>query len=104
MHAIHLKERFAKIHAFYRRGNKIQRFVKYFFTVLLLLIVLTAGAAEFTSRPQFCPTCHYMESFYESWQASKHNRISCVKCHFDPGLAGTVRGKLEGLVQVVKYV
>ncbi len=99
-----MKQRFAKIHAFYRRGSKLQRFVKYFFTILILLVFLTAGAAEFTSRPQFCPTCHYMESFYQSWQASKHNHISCVKCHFDPGIAGTVRGKLEGLVQVVKYV
>lgn len=71
----------------------------------LFVLVLALGiSAEFTSRPAFCPTCHYMEPFYESWKTSSHNEIACVKCHFPPGLAGTVRGKVEGLVQVVNYL
>lgn len=68
------------------------------------LLVVTVLSAEFTSRPSFCPTCHYMEPFYESWKASSHNDVSCVTCHFPPGLAGTIRGKVEGLVQVVNYL
>ena len=70
--------------------------------VALLFIGLSA---EYTSRPTFCPTCHYMEPYYESWEAAPaHSDVSCVKCHFPPGLAGTIRGKLEGLVQVVNYL
>ncbi len=70
--------------------------------ILVFLFVL-AFSAEFTSRPSFCSTCHYMEPFYESWKTSSHKDVTCVKCHFLPGVAGTVRGKLEGLVQVVNY-
>ena len=63
------------------------------------------ASAEYTSRPAFCPTCHYMEPYYESWKAAEaHADVSCAKCHFPPGIAGTVKGKIEGLVQVVNYL
>lgn len=68
------------------------------------IIFLIAGSAEVTSRPDFCVTCHYMEPFYTSWKESSHNDVTCVKCHFPPGIAGTIRGKVEGLVQVVNYM
>jgi len=71
---------------------------------VFLFLVIVAATAEFTSRPKFCTTCHYMEPFYQSWQASEHNNVTCTKCHFEPGLAGTVRGKMEGLVQVANYL
>lgn len=45
-----------------------------------------------------------MVPFYESWQQSAHNDVDCTVCHFEPGLAGTMRGKIEGLLQVAKYV
>ena len=44
-----------------------------------------------------------MVPYYESWQKSSHNQVACVKCHFPPGFGGEVRGKLMGLVQVIKY-
>jgi hypothetical protein len=71
---------------------------------IFIFLTLLAISAEYTSRPSFCPTCHYMESFYQSWRSSTHNDIDCVECHFEPGLSGTVRGKLNGLVQMVNYV
>ncbi len=70
---------------------------------LVAFLFILAFSAEFTSRPSFCPTRHYMKPFYESWKTSTHKDVTCVKCHFPPGIAGTVRGKLEGLVQVVNY-
>jgi nitrate/TMAO reductase-like tetraheme cytochrome c subunit len=70
--------------------------------VLLLSIV---ASAEYTSQPSFCPTCHYMEPYYQSWQTSgAHSDIACATCHFPPGIAGTIKGKAEGLVQVVNYL
>lgn len=70
---------------------------------VLSFIVLTGLTMEWTSRPEFCITCHYMQTFHDSWAASKHNKITCIKCHFEPGVAGTVRGKFQGLFQVFSY-
>ncbi|RPI18482.1 MAG: hypothetical protein EHM58_05355 [Ignavibacteriae bacterium] len=95
---------YKSVRDFYKRGSKFIRISKYTVTTLLLLLIITAAAAEYTSRPSFCPTCHYMETFYQSWRTSAHNKIDCVECHFEPGISGTVRGKLNGLVQIVNYV
>jgi nitrate/TMAO reductase-like tetraheme cytochrome c subunit len=73
--------------------------------VLLVAGVLaTAGAGWYTSRPEFCRSCHIMEPYYQSWMASTHKDVSCIECHFPPGFGGKVRGKLLGLVQLAKYV
>ena len=72
------------------------------FLVFLLLAVGFAG--WYTSRPVFCSSCHIMEPYYRSWQASSHNDVSCIECHFAPGFGGKVRGKMLGLVQLAKYV
>ncbi len=95
---------FARIRGLYKRRRGIRKFFLVGGTAIVLLFVLVVVSAEITSQPPFCKTCHYMEPFYESWRASEHKDITCVKCHFPPGLAGTVRGKLEGIVQVVNYV
>jgi len=68
------------------------------------LVILFVGAAEYTSRPQFCPTCHYMRPFYEGWKQSSHSNVPCMKCHYPPGLQGTLRAKVEGLLQVGRYL
>src|SRR3990172_5846603 len=71
---------------------------------LLTLGMLTSGAAVYTSRSQFCISCHIMEPYYVSWQESSHKDVACIKCHFPPGAAEKVRGKMLGLVQLLKYV
>ena len=73
-------------------------------TFVLFLFVLVAMAGWYTSRSEFCRSCHIMEPYYASWAASKHKDISCIECHFAPGLGGKVRGKMLGLVQLAKYV
>ncbi len=67
------------------------------------LIVLTLGSMQWTSRSEFCNTCHYMEPFYRAWQHSAHNDVDCVTCHYEPGMASRIRGKLAGLEQLFKY-
>jgi len=71
---------------------------------VLLLAVMTAAAGWYTSRPEFCRSCHNMEPYYDSWQKSSHNKVACTKCHFPPGAGEKIRGKMLGLVQVAKYV
>ncbi len=70
---------------------------------MVAFIILLAGSAVYTSQSSFCITCHYMEPFYDSWKSSKHNNVECIQCHFAPGLKNKIRGKMEGLVQLVKY-
>ena len=71
---------------------------------LFFLLVMVASAAWYTSRPEFCRSCHIMEPYYVSWQESSHKDVPCIKCHFAPGIAEKVRGKMLGLVQLAKYV
>jgi len=67
----------------------------------LILLVLSA---EFTSRPKFCTTCHYMEPFYNSWATSTHKEVTCAKCHYEPGFKSVIETKTIGLVHLVTYI
>lgn len=71
---------------------------------VLMAAALTGLAGWYTSRSEFCRSCHIMEPYYVSWQQSSHHDVSCIKCHFPPGAGEKIRGKLLGLVQLVKYV
>ena len=71
---------------------------------VLLLTVGTGTAGWYTSRSQFCNSCHIMEPYYTSWQESSHKDVACTKCHFPPGVAEKARGKVLGLLQLAKYV
>jgi len=89
---------------FFNKVRGFKRFLLFTGIYLFVFLILLSAAAEYTSRPSFCPTCHYMETFYQSWRTSTHNKVDCVECHFEPGLAGTIKGKLNGLVQIVNYI
>ena len=71
---------------------------------VLMGAALTGLAGWYTSRSEFCRSCHIMEPYYVSWQESSHHDVSCIKCHFPPGAGEKIRGKMLGLVQLVKYV
>ncbi len=72
---------------------------------LLALVPLVALSytMEVTANPYFCGSCHNMKPQFEAWRQSSHKEIGCVTCHYPPGLEPLVRGKVEGLVDVVKY-
>ncbi len=76
--------------------------------VLVALIALgalfSAVAITVTSQPGFCNSCHIMNNYYASWQASKHNTISCLSCHLKPGFTGYAKGKINGLAQAVDCI
>lgn len=64
------------------------------------------GAEFYTARPQFCGTCHIMESYYLSWSRDVHGvktSARCVDCHYAPGEQHTVKAKFKGLSQVTSY-
>ena len=71
---------------------------------VLCMGMLTGSAAWYTSRSQFCSSCHIMDPYYTSWQHSSHSEVACIKCHFAPGIGEKVRGKMLGLVQLCTYL
>lgn len=72
-------------------------------------VVLAAGlggAEYYTSRPDFCGSCHVMDAYYESWSQDVHGAkhgILCIDCHYAPGERLTIKAKFKGLSQVASY-
>lgn len=98
------EEKKLKQKKFFNKVRGFKRFLLFSVVYTLIFVILVAISAEYTSRPSFCPTCHYMETFHQSWKVSTHSKVDCVECHFEPGMSGTIKGKLNGLVQIVNYV
>lgn len=70
---------------------------------ILLLVGLLFVGVEFTSRPNFCANCHFMETYYNDWKTSTHSDVTCTKCHFPPGIKSELRGKFTAASMVVNY-
>jgi cytochrome c nitrite reductase small subunit len=61
--------------------------------IILLLVLAAAFAGGFASfgppglyarsgTPEFCASCHVMESEYENWfHNAGHRRLKCIECH-----------------------
>lgn len=62
------------------------------------------AAVEVTGQPGFCNSCHIMNPYYDSWTKSSHAEVTCLNCHLRPGLTGYVKGKINGLAQLVDCV
>ncbi|MGB2809307.1 MAG: hypothetical protein WBC22_16315 [Sedimentisphaerales bacterium] len=75
---------------------------------LLLIIVATAvfvaGSVVVTGQPSFCNSCHITNPYYGSWEKSSHSEVNCLDCHLQPGFAGYVKGKINGLAQAVDCI
>lgn len=76
--------------------------------VFVILISTVAVASEkmleITENPAFCgKNCHIMRAYYDSWRTSSHNDVICVECHYEPGILGHVKGKINGLIQFYNY-
>jgi uncharacterized protein YxeA len=76
--------------------------------VLLVIIVVSGivGSEYYTSRPEFCGSCHIMKNYYDSWKQSKHGdeEVACIECHYAPGEKGTLKVKFKGLGQLFSYL
>jgi hypothetical protein len=72
--------------------------------ILLIMVVMAfvaTGSIIVTGQPGFCNSCHIMNPYYDSWQTSAHSEVNCLDCHLQPGFAGYVKGKINGLAQAV---
>lgn len=74
---------------------------------VLAVMMLGGGVVGIWSGyPSFCKSCHHIVPHYESWATSVHGKeeVTCTDCHFEPGMLPYVMGKVNGMVEVVKYV
>ncbi|MHC4154380.1 MAG: NapC/NirT family cytochrome c [Planctomycetota bacterium] len=95
------------IRAIFRAGSNILRQIswpKKIALAIVLMVIFSAVAIEVTSQPSFCNSCHIMNSSYDSWQVSTHAEVNCLDCHLQPGFAGYVKGKINGLAQAVDCI
>lgn len=78
--------------------------------LLYLLPVAVLGLATFggwgvtaSSNPIFCGTCHEMKAYFTNWKASPHakSEIGCPACHYEPGISGFAKAKIQGFSQLV---
>ncbi len=72
--------------------------------IAMLMLGFMVAMAEFSSHPTFCRTCHIMEPYYEEWLHSSHSDVTCISCHFEPGLRGMIEGKFRAMAKPVKFI
>jgi nitrate/TMAO reductase-like tetraheme cytochrome c subunit len=59
------------------------------------------AAAKSTESNRFCGVqCHEMLPYNQTWQASKHSNVDCVKCHIPPGAWNFIKTKFFALREV----
>ncbi|MBN1766331.1 MAG: NapC/NirT family cytochrome c [Sedimentisphaerales bacterium] len=72
-------------------------------TVLFFLFA-SGGFIAVSEQTWFCNSCHIINTYYASWQISGHSDVNCLECHLQPGFAGHIRGKINGLAQAVDCI
>lgn len=102
------RSRWMKLLGWRRREGRYLRFAPTKWGWFLLLVLVggagAAGFAEYSMQPEFCRSCHLMEPYFQAWHQSTHKDVPCADCHFEPGLANTLKGKWQASSQAVKYI
>ncbi|KJS80044.1 MAG: hypothetical protein JM58_19230 [Peptococcaceae bacterium BICA1-8] len=77
---------------------------KILFSSLIILVVISLlgygsfmGVYYYTSTPEFCSGCHYVEPYVTSWNNSPHKEVNCMNCHEPTGSLGKLHSKARGL-------
>jgi cytochrome c nitrite reductase small subunit len=71
-----------------------------FFGVIVILVIAAFVTAHYTSASSFCDTCHEMNPYYISWQASDHASAQCRDCHIPPGAIPYIETKLGSFREI----
>jgi nitrate/TMAO reductase-like tetraheme cytochrome c subunit len=89
----------ARVRAFLRR--RLGKVVVVLLVLLALVVVLVTVAATYTERSSFCGySCHEMNPYGDTWKASAHKDVACVRCHIKPGTVEFVEAKLSAVREV----
>jgi len=79
------------------------RFLYAFPVVLLGVATFGSWGVATSSNPIFCGSCHEMRSYFSDWKSSPHakSEIGCPACHYEPGVRGFAKAKMQGFSQLV---
>ncbi|MBU2602948.1 MAG: NapC/NirT family cytochrome c [Actinobacteria bacterium] len=74
--------------------------------VLVVIGVIVGLGLDYTSKPAFCSSCHPIAPFAESWVGTSHEQagVTCIECHFDPGVVGYIKGKTYSVIKLTQWV
>jgi len=73
--------------------------------VLAVFVVVSFTAARFTESNRFCGTdCHEMWPYRDTWAASSHRSVDCVRCHIPAGTINFIETKLAATREVWVHV
>jgi nitrate/TMAO reductase-like tetraheme cytochrome c subunit len=84
-------------------GMGFRRAMFFVLSAVVMTIVVLTVFVKATSQPQFCVSCHIMQPYFDAWKTSKHNDVQCIKCHIEPGIQGTIKGKFVAVSMLVNY-
>lgn len=63
--------------------------------VAAVVVFLGGTAVVVTSQPEFCASCHLMETRYVSWKRSSHEGVTnCLTCHSEPGFVNEMKAHI----------
>ena len=73
--------------------------------ILFIFYALFDYTMVVTENPYFCGSCHTMEAPFTTWKSGLHyqNNVGCFDCHYTPGVTNFFRGRIYGLLMVVKF-
>ena len=49
--------------------------------IAVLLMLIISGGYAYSDSPEFCSSCHSMNEYAVTWQASNHKQFKCTECH-----------------------
>ncbi len=80
---------------------------------LVVLFIVVVGATiwgvRYTNNPEFCDSCHIIQPYVAAWKTSfmgsklGNRNVTCIDCHFEPGVLGYARGKIYSLMKLTEY-
>ena len=79
------------------------RFLYAFPVGLLAMATFASWGVSTSSNPIFCGSCHEMRAYFGNWKSSLHakSEIGCPACHYEPGVRGFAKAKIQGFSQLV---
>ena len=87
-----------------KKKRKRRRWPIVLLVIFAVLFLLAFGFYEYSNTSQFCNSCHIMNPYYKAWETSSHNFVPCVGCHVSPEDGAKWDAKIQGILQVMKYV